>query len=42
MALHQKGDSFAVMRSKSKSDEELKGIIKNKIGQPENETQTKK
>ncbi len=28
--------------SKSKSDEELKGIIKNKIGQPENETQTKK
>jgi sec-independent protein translocase protein TatA len=28
--------------SKNKSDEELKGIIKNKIGQPENETQTKK
>ena len=28
--------------SKSKSDEELKGIIKNKIGQPEKETQTKK
>jgi len=28
--------------SKSKSDEELRGIIKNKIGQPENETQTKK
>ena len=28
--------------SKSKSDEELKEIIKNKIGQPENETQTKK
>ena len=28
--------------SKSKSDEELKGIIKNKIGQTENETQTKK
>jgi len=27
---------------KSKSDEELKGIIKNKIGQPENETETKK
>ena len=27
---------------KSKSDEELKGIIKNKIGQPENETKTKK
>ena len=27
---------------KSKSDDELKGIIKNKIGQPENETQTKK
>ena len=28
--------------SKSKSDEELRGIIKNKIGQPESETQTKK
>jgi len=28
--------------SKSKSDEELREIIKNKIGQPENETQTKK
>jgi len=28
--------------SKSKSDEELRGIIKNKIGQPENETRTKK
>ena len=28
--------------SKSKSDEELRGIIKNKIGQTENETQTKK
>jgi len=28
--------------SKNKSDEELRGIIKNKIGQPENETQTKK
>ena len=28
--------------SKSKSDEELRGIIKNKIGQPENETKTKK
>jgi len=28
--------------SKSKTDEELRGIIKNKIGQPENETQTKK
>ena len=28
--------------SKSKSDEELRVIIKNKIGQPENETQTKK
>jgi len=28
--------------SKSKSDEDLRGIIKNKIGQPENETQTKK
>ena len=28
--------------SKSKSDEELRGIIKNKIGQAENETQTKK
>ena len=27
---------------KSKSDEELRGIIKNKIGQAENETQTKK
>ena len=27
---------------KSKSDEELKGIIKNKIGQPKNETETKK
>ena len=27
---------------KSKSDEELRGIIKNKIGQSENETQTKK
>jgi len=28
--------------SKNKSDEELRGIIKNKIGQTENETQTKK
>lgn len=28
--------------SKSKSDEELREIIKNKIGQPEKETQTKK
>ena len=28
--------------SKNKSDEELRGIIKNKIGQPENETHTKK
>ena len=28
--------------SKSKSNEELRGIIKNKIGQTENETQTKK
>jgi len=28
--------------SKSKSDEELREIIKNKIGQPENETRTKK
>jgi len=28
--------------SKSKSDEELREIIKNKLGQPENETQTKK
>ena len=28
--------------SKSKSDEELREIIKNKIGQPENETQAKK
>ena len=27
---------------KNKSDEELRVIIKNKIGQPENETQTKK
>jgi hypothetical protein len=28
--------------SKSKSDEELREIIKNKIGQPEKETQIKK
>ena len=28
--------------SKNKSDEELRGIIKNKIGQPENETEAKK